>query len=186
MPPRRANPPLTTQQLHVIIMLLVGIRPRIYDKRRFKTITQKARLYTKSNGWFIALQLSHVSVLRAWQIPYPRLDDRSIAESIHGLNRHGERMTFNINLWRATYNKIALLGAVEKAHTHSMRDFGKPVLTEEEVAKIRSKTRALSEKATAYMNFNGVTLPPAAWVYSATDERTWMSSPKFAYQHLVY
>lgn len=83
---------------------------------------------------------------------------------------------FDINHWRAVYDRVHELGG----HLKKCRD-DNIKLKQGEQDHIESEIKTMIENITLYMDKCGVKIPSPLWIYIIKDERTWKSSPKFIY-----
>ena len=95
-------------------------------------------------------------------------------------------MEFDVMVWRKYYDEIHKLGKALKESR--VDDHGNPPinpLDKQEQKDLEAEIKFISLRSNKYLDSTYMKPREPLWKYNKYDERTWMSSPDFAFKHLV-
>lgn len=95
-------------------------------------------------------------------------------------------MQFDVIVWRKFYDEVQRLGKLLK--DSRIDEFGSPPvhdLSDQEQKDLEAEIKFISARCNKYLDSTYMKPRPPLWNYDRTDERTWLSSPKFAYRNLI-
>lgn len=94
-------------------------------------------------------------------------------------------MGFNIVTWNKYYKKVSKIGEIIKKNIHDFHDTGSCDLSKIQIEILLKEADDICKESRFYMDKNGMTAPKPKWHYDPKDTTTWVSSPNFAYRHLL-
>lgn len=95
-------------------------------------------------------------------------------------------MQFSTKQWRRYYDMINHLGSILKSSKPDVD--GNPCvhsLSKEAQRSIELEMEALIMKCHDYLDLCNIKSKPSLWKYNINDKKTWLSSPKFSFEHLL-
>lgn len=95
-------------------------------------------------------------------------------------------MQFEVSVWKKHYDEIHRIGKMLKESRTDQ--YGNPPinpLTHNEQKDLEAEIKFISLRSSNYLDATFMKPNEPLWRFDRYDERTWMSSPKFAFAHLV-
>jgi hypothetical protein len=95
-------------------------------------------------------------------------------------------MKFRANEWKRCYDRTQELGRLLK-RSRPDKDGNPPIAPLHPVTQsnLEGEIKRITTSCSQYLDSCGMTMKEPLWKYKIDDEKTWISSPHFAYHHLV-